>query len=226
MIPRKAIYLLGGVILGVAAITLAAQGVSSLVVTGHAGSARVVTVEGQKYVELDGLARVTGGSLRFNGDQAELTLGGVAAMPAAAAASGSAPAPADTGFSRGFLNAGIEAMSQVREWRSALKNAIESGFPIASNWLDAYKAQARQGLRLASVAASTDADKKAFGLLTAEFNNMSTLSDKYVKMREAMTYIAPDALSNDALDQKILTCARSLGAMASSNQFVDDGSCH
>jgi len=41
-----------------------------------------------------------------------------------------------------------------------------------------------------------------------------------------MTYIAPDALENDPLDKKIVNCAHSLGAMAASGQFHDDGSCH
>jgi len=40
-----------------------------------------------------------------------------------------------------------------------------------------------------------------------------------------LTYIAPDALQQDSLNQKILTCGRSLGAMAASGQFSDNGSC-
>jgi hypothetical protein len=40
-----------------------------------------------------------------------------------------------------------------------------------------------------------------------------------------MTYIDPDSLKSDSLDQKIVTCARSLASMATANQFVDDGSC-
>jgi len=40
------------------------------------------------------------------------------------------------------------------------------------------------------------------------------------------TYMPPDALDNDALDQRILNCAHSLAAMAASGQFVNDASCH
>jgi hypothetical protein len=40
-----------------------------------------------------------------------------------------------------------------------------------------------------------------------------------------MTYISPDGLENDSLNQRIMSCGHSLGAMAASGQFVDDGSC-
>jgi hypothetical protein len=40
-----------------------------------------------------------------------------------------------------------------------------------------------------------------------------------------LTYISPDALKNDELDQRLIACGRSLRSMAASGQFVDDGSC-
>jgi len=116
-------------------------------------------------------------------------------------------------------------MARVREWRAALKNAIERGYPLSENWLATYRAQAQQALRLASVAVNTTADKNALPLLTNEFNKMSKLSDKYLQMTMSMTYIAPNSLDTDPLDQKIRTCAHSLASMATANQFVDDGSC-
>jgi hypothetical protein len=116
-------------------------------------------------------------------------------------------------------------MSQVREWHAALKNAIERAYPLSEEWLGNFKRQAQTSLRQAGVAASTDMDQKAFPLLTNEFNNMAALSDKYLKMSKDMNYIAPNSLSNDPMEQKLLTCGKSLAAMVSSNQFVDDGSC-
>jgi hypothetical protein len=116
-------------------------------------------------------------------------------------------------------------MSLVREWHSALANAIQNGFPLAESWLSQYRIQAQAGLRLASVAASTDSDQSAAQLLNNEFENMKTLSSNYVAARQSLDYIAPDALANDALNQKIVNCGHSLAAMAASGQFVDDGSC-
>jgi hypothetical protein len=88
-----------------------------------------------------------------------------------------------------------------------------------------YRAQASTNLHLASTAVSTASDRSAYQLLSNEFQNMVKLSDKYVNARANMTYISPDALENDSLNQRIVTCGRSLGAMAASGQFVDDGSC-
>jgi hypothetical protein len=206
-----------GVLLLLPLLALLAQQTSSLTIDGQQGQAKVVQIQGKNFVEVDGLARLTGGSIRFAGSQIVLTLPGAA--PAAA------PAQSAQGFSKEFLNTGIEAMAQVREWHAALRNAIERGYPLSAEWLDAFRRNAQQSLRLAGVAATTDMDHKAFPLLTNGFNNMSALSDKYLQMTKSMNYIAPDSLTTDPLDQKLVTCGRSLSSMVSSNQFVDDGSC-
>jgi hypothetical protein len=210
------------------ALCQAAQQNRILVVNGQLGQVTVVQMNGRSYVDLETLARVANGSLSFSGNQITLTLPSSANAPPAAPASTSAtsaPAPANPGFSKAFLKAGIEAMSLVREWHSALANAIQNGFPLAESWLSGYRIQAQAGLRLASVAASTDSDQSAAQLLTNEFENMKTLSSNYVAARQSLDYIAPDALANDALNQKIVNCGHSLAAMAASGQFVDDGSC-
>lgn len=206
--------------LPVLALTLAAQQTSSLVVNGQQGTAQVIQVQGRNYVEVEGLARITNGSINFNGNQIVLTLPGMGGDTSP----DSAPPPT-TGFSKEFMNAGIEAMAQVREWHTALKTAIERGLPITADWLNPYGAQAQQAMRLTSVAINTDADKNIYPFLQNEFNRMKKLSDKYVQMTVSMTYIAPTSLQSDPLDQNIITCARSLASMASANQFIDDGSC-
>jgi hypothetical protein len=206
-------------ILPALALSLAAQQSDSLVVSGQSGSAKVIQVGGHNYVEVESLARLTNSSIRFNGNQIVLSLPGTAEAAAPAA-------PASTpGFSKEFVTAGIEAMARVREWHAALRNAIERGYPLAEDWLAAYNAQALQGVRLANVAVNTAADKNALPFLTNEFNNMGKLSDKYVQMTKSMNYIAPDSLVSDPLDQKIRSCAHALASMATTNQFVDDGSC-
>jgi hypothetical protein len=204
------------------ALSLAAQQSDSLVVSGQSGAAKVIQVGGHNYVEVESLVRLTNSSIRFNGNQIVLSLPGTAEAAASAAPASSASTP---GFSKEFVSAGIEAMARVREWHAALRNAIERGYPLAEDWLAAYNAQALQGIRLANVAVNTAADKNALPFLTNEFNNMSKLSDKYIQMTKSMNYIAPDSLVGDPLDQKIRSCAHSLASMATTNQFVDDGSC-
>ena len=190
----------------------AAKEPRTLIVNGQPEQVTVVQVNGHSYVDLEALARVANGSLGFNGNQITLTLPGVASGPAAV--DPSTNSPADPGLSKGFLKAGIEAMSLVREWHSALANAIQNGFPLAESWLAGYRSQAATALRLASVAASTDSDQSASQLLHNEFENMKTLSNNYVAARQSVEYIAPDALKNDALNQKIINCGHSLAAMA------------
>lgn len=196
-------------------LSLAAQEINSLIFTGHPGSAKVAQIGGRNYVDVEGLAQLTQGSISFNGNQIVMTWPGGAA---------NAPAPT-AGFSKDFVTAGIEEMSEIREWRAALKNAIERSYPLTGDWLTGRRAEAQQALRLASLAVSTTSDKNALPFLTNEFNNMSALSNKYLQMNLVMTYIAPTSLDSDSLNLKITTCAHSLASMATSNQFVDDGSC-
>jgi len=191
------------------------QQTKTLVVEGHPGHAPVIDANGQSCVEIQALASLTNGSLSFSGSQITLTLHG---SPAGQ--------PQSQGFSRDFLSAGIEAMSEIREWRSALQTAVRYGFPPNPDWVNSYRGAATSSVRQASVAASTESDRNAAQLISQELNHMQQLSDKMVSARKNMTYIAPDALDKDPLDKKIINCAHSLEAMAASGQFHDDGSCH
>ncbi len=203
-------------------LVLLAQETSSLLIEGPQGPTRVIQVQGKNYVEVDELARITGGSLRFVGNQIILTLPGSGDTSSQAVQS--APPPA-AGLSKPFLTAGIETMKEILEWHAALKNAIERGYPLSDTWFGNYRRQIRSSLAQTQVAVSRDLDQKAFPLLTNEFNTMNALTDKYLKITVSRDYLAPDSLSSDPLEQKLLTCWQSLASMASSNQFVDDGSC-
>jgi hypothetical protein len=182
----------------------------------------VIQVQGKNYVEVDELARITGGSLRFVGNQIILTLAG--GGDTSAHAEQSAPQPA-AGFSKPFLTAGIETMREILEWHAALKTAIERGYPLSDEWFGNLRRQIQSSLEHAEAVASTDTDQKALPLLVNEFNNMGTLTDRYLRITANRDYIAPESLSSDPLEQKLLTCWHSLESMASSNRFVDDGSC-
>jgi hypothetical protein len=164
------------------------------------------------------------GSLSFKGNEITLTLRAIAASTPTVTPPASQAVNSE--FSKDFLKAGIEAMSVVREWRSALVNAVQNGYPVTDDLVAGYRAQAAKNLRLVSVAVSTDSDRSAFQLLSNEFDNMQKLNDKILAARKNMNYISPDALKDAPLDQQILNCARSLASMAASGQFQDDGSCH
>lgn len=210
------------------AVALASQQSISLVVSGQQGSIAVLQVQGRNYIDIDGLARLTSGSVSYRGNQIVLTLPGMGNNTTGSSNSTNNTANSSshqTGFSKAFLTAGIEYVARIREWHSAFRTAIERSVPLNTGWLDGYKAQARESLNLTSVAVSSDSDKSGYQLLSNLFNNMTTLTANYVQLANSHTYFEPDSLESDPLDQSIVSCGRSLAAMAAARQFIDDGSC-
>jgi len=203
-------------------LALAVQQTTALLIDGRQGQAEVIQLQGKNYVAVDELARITGGSLRFAGSQIILTLPG--SGDASSQALQSAPAP-PLGFSRPFLAAGIETMREILEWNATLKTAIERDYPLSIDWFGNFRRQIQSSLKHTEAAASTDMDREALPLLVNEFNNMGALTDKYLKISASRDYLPADSLNNDPLEQKLFTCWHSLESMASSNQFVDNGSC-
>jgi hypothetical protein len=200
----------------------AAQQTRTLILTGHPGELPVLDMNGRSYVEVEAIAQLVNGSISFRGNQIVLTLSSGSANPTANAPTSP---PAAAGLSRGFISAGIEQMSVIREWRSALTSAVQRGYPVTADWMTTFSAKAQMNLRLVSLAVSTDSDRSALQLLTNEFNNMKKLSDRFVEANQSQTYMPTDSLDNDPLDQSIVSCGHSLASMAASGQFVNDGSC-
>jgi hypothetical protein len=206
------------------ALAQAVQQNLMLIVNGRTGVVTIVQLNGRSYVEIEALARVASGSLSFKGNQITLTF--PASSESTVPALSPATEPANQGFSREFLRAGIEEMSAIREWRSVLTNAVEHGYPISEDWLTVYRNQAAKNLTLASVATSTDSDRDALGLLTNEFNNMHRLSNTILESHKSMDYVSPTTLTDDPLDQRIMNCAHSLASIVAGGQFQDVTSCH
>src|SRR5882724_6722793 len=208
----------------------------TLLVTGRTGELAIVEMNERLYVEIQALAQLTNSSLSFSGNRMVLTLPASSARMESAPSSPASSAlpepaasggrPAEVGFSKEFIRAAIEEMSIVREWRSTLTNAVHHGYPVMDDWIANFRAEARKSLRLVQVATSTESDRNAFVLLTNVFNHMNKLSDRFLEANRTRTYISPDALNNDPLDQSILNCAHALAAMAANGQFVDEASCH
>ena len=192
---------------------------STLTITGHAGEAQILQVGGKSYVEIETLARMTQGTLSFNATKTTLTLASSAADAQAP------PPPAKTGFSMTFVQAGIEEMSLIREWRSAIFNAVQSNVPVSEDWVFRHHRLAEKNLSLTSAAASTDDDRSALPLLSAEFDNMQKLSEQYMVLRKKSAFISPDYI-DAALEEQILTCARNFVSMTESHEFQDQASCH
>ncbi|MHB8501398.1 MAG: hypothetical protein ACYDCG_00500 [Candidatus Acidiferrales bacterium] len=210
----------GAVVLPGMVLSQGAEENRTLMISGQAGEAPVVKRQGKSYVELEALAKLTHGSLSFSGNQITLTMPGFPANTATTVAGEKSE------FSSEFLKAAIEELATIREWRIALTNAVQSGIPIGDDWIAVYRGPALRNLRLTSVAASSDADRKAYQLLSNEYDKMKTLSDRFVAAHSAQNYTPLDALKNDPMNEQILSCTRSLAAMAANGKYADDGSCH
>jgi len=194
----------------------------TLSVAGYPGQVPIIQVNGRSYVEIESLARLTSSSMSFRGKQIILTLSASVSNPA----SPEINPPVQSGFSKEFLRASIEGMTAIREWRIAIVNAVQGTFPVTDDWVAGYRRTADSKLALTSAAIATDSDRSGFALLSNEFSKMQTLSDRYLALRKSLTYIAPDSLDKDLLDQQILSCAHGLSSFAVSSQFEDVPACH
>lgn len=222
---RIAILAGAGVLQGAGLAHTQQQPSSTFTVVGHSGNARVIQKDGHSYVDVEGLARITGGTVGFHGSQIVFTLPAPLVRPAVTAPA-SAP-PEKTGFSRDFLRAGIEGMSQVREWRAAIENAVRTNNPVEDSWVAPLRRASETSIALAASTAATDSDRKAVPLLQNQLNNMRQLSDRLLDLRRSLTFVGTDLLDNDPMDQRILACAQGLAAIAvPGGQFEDVAACH
>jgi hypothetical protein len=193
---------------------------ATFTVKGYPGNAPVIQVNGKSYVEIDSLARLTNGSVSFQANQITLTLPTPVANPAVV----QTERPAR--LSKGLLQAGIEEMAVIGEWRTVIVNAVQNNNPVAEDSLDGYRRNADSKLALASTTVVTDPERDLIVFLKNEFTNMQKLSAQYLAMRKSLTYIAPDSLDNDPLNQQIQNCAQGLAPLIASGQFQDAAACH
>jgi hypothetical protein len=202
-----------------------------LVVNGHEGQAEVIQKDGRPYVDLQSLAQIANASLSYKQDRIIFSIGGTETHHSTSEAPVTPSSPVkETELSPTFMRAGIEQVATMREWASTMAYAVQNGYHITEDWAANYREQAANDLRLASGAATSDADHNALQLLTSEFELVREWSNKLVEARKTMDTakyaMSPDALRNEALSQKIITCGRFLAQMLGSSSYQDDPSCH
>jgi len=221
-VPRS--FVVGAPLLLVLMISAQSQrGAETFSIDAYSGEAKVVRSQGRVFVDAEDLARITGGSLRFEGSRIILTL------PSNAPSTNDN----DAGFSRPFMRAAIEAMASIREWGGWLMMTVQHGYPVenglAGNTLGAYQSRAADNIAMASAATSTDSDRRGLELLRIEFSNLQAWSDRFVEARRSASAAdittSENAMNHDAEAQKILRCGQFLAQMFASGTFQDDGTC-
>jgi hypothetical protein len=204
----------------------------NVVVNGQSGKADVIDQNGRLFVDVSALASIGKGSVSFGGPGIVLILPAGASGTASSSASPAATAqPANSSaLSQEFMKAAIEEIARLREWATTLASAIRGGYGVTDEWVNGYRDQASQSLQLAEAEASTDGDRNAVQLLRSVFNLVQQWSDQLVAAKKSMDTAkyttSPNALREDPLSQKLITCGHFLTQMLGSATFHDDASCH
>ena len=200
----------------------------SLSVQGYSGQATVVRSQGHVFVDVQDLARITNGSLSFNGGNLVLTVPGCEASERGDGEADKA------GFSRSFMKAAIEAMGSIREWGGILQATVQDRYPVGTpmtgNTIIAYQERAADSVALATAAASADSDYRGLELLKNEFNNLKAWTDRFFQARKSLTAehmtLSESPLQDDDQAQKIVRCGQFLAQMFPAGSFQDDAVCH
>ncbi len=206
----------------------------NVMVNGQNGTAAVIDQNGRLFVDVSALASIGKGSVSFSGPGIALTFPPVASHSTTAGNTEPPAAPSEpansSALSQNFMKAGIEEFGRLREWATTLASAIRGGYGVTDEWVNGYRDQASQSLQLADAAATTDGDRNAAQLLHHSFDLVQQWSDKLVAAKKSMDTAkyttSPNALREDPLSQKIITCGRFLSQMLGSATFQDDASCH
>lgn len=220
----------------------AQKSATTFVVNGKTVDAQVVDIDGRSYVDVDSLtqiALITNGSITVEPNRIVMTIpapatnaSGNAAGTATAAATApadTAPPPALQGLSKEFVTVGIGDLAEMREWRGAIATMITYGLAVSDAWANGYHDRAQDGLTQATIAAATDDDRQALGLLQNEFNTLAQWSSDALAQRQALNgakTIDPNSLQNDQTLAKINTCGEFLSGMLLSGMFSDNATCH
>jgi hypothetical protein len=214
-----------GMALSVAGV-LFAQSVTDkkLLINGKAAGT-ILQVNGHSYVDIETVAKLMNGSLAFEPNQIVLTIPPSNAGTGAAAAT---PAQNTEEISKGFASAAIAALADMREWKGAVGTMVTFGLAVSGAWAHTYHEQAETSLAQASVAASSNSDRKALQLLNNEYNSLSQWASSVAAARQALNGAMttdPNALQNDPALAKISKCDAFLSSMVVSRVFADDSSC-
>jgi hypothetical protein len=205
----------------------------NVIVNGQSGKAEMIDQNGRLFVDVLALATIGKGSVSFSGSGIILEFPAVAsgAMTADTAEPRAASRPPNSSsLSQEFMKAGIEEIARLREWATTLASAIRGGYGVTDEWVNGYRDQASQSLQLADAAASTDGDRNAAQLLRSAFDLVQQWSDQLVAAKKSMDTAkyttSPNALREDPLSRKLITCGHFVTQMLGSGTFRDDASCH
>jgi hypothetical protein len=214
-----------GAVLSLAVVLLAQRTPKTLVVNGKVMGTTVLQVDGRSYVDIETLAQLTNGSVKFESTRVVLTI--PEARPASTAVA-VAPPQAVPGLTKEFASVAINALGNMKEWKAALETMVTYGLAVSPRWAQDYRDRAKTSLSEASIAATSSSDHNALQLLNHQFASLakwaSDLSAERRDLNGART-VDPDSLRTDQALAKISDCDRFLNSMLVRGSYVDGSGC-
>jgi hypothetical protein len=194
-----------------------------LLINGKSTNAVVVDVDGHTYIDVETLAQLTNGSVKFEPDQVVLTI------PDGNSDANSPQESQTAKLSKDFASAALSTLSEMTEWKAVLGTLVKFGLAVDNSWAQIYHERVQLSLDQTSVAASTDADRNALELLDTQFANLAKWESAVIKERQDLNgarTVAPNSLENDPVLTKFSNCRRFLSGMLGSRILADNPSCN
>ena len=192
-----------------------------LLVNGKSTTVVVLQVDGHSYIDIETLAQITNGSVKFEPNQIVLII------PNSNFDSNSPQAtPA---LSKDFASAAIATLAEMKEWKGVLGTMVTFGLAVDGSWAQIYHERVQTSMQQATVAASTNADHNALQLLSIQFANLAKWESTLVAERQnhnGERTVAPNSLQDDPVLTKFSSCGRFLTTMLGSGIFSDNPSCN
>jgi hypothetical protein len=208
--------LLGGVLLAQRAPD------KRLFINGKSTNVAVLQLNGHSYIDVETVAQITNGSVKFGPNQVALTI------PNTDFDAGSQQDSARL-LSKDFASSAISTVAEMKEWKGTLGTLVKFGLAVDDSWAQVYHERVQESLQQTSIAASTNADRSALQLLNNQFANLAKWESVVIAERQNLNgarTVAPDSLQNDPVLAKFSNCGRFLIGMLGSGIFADSPSCN
>jgi hypothetical protein len=155
-----------GSVLSLGGVLFAQRGPDKkLLVNEKTTNAVILQVDGHSCLDVEALAQITNGSVKFEANQVLLTI---------PHANFDANIPQATpGLSKDFASAAIATLAEMKEWKGALGTMVTFGLAVDGSWAQIYHERVQTSLEQATVAASTNSDHNALQLLNTQYANLA-----------------------------------------------------
>ncbi len=191
-----------------------------LFVNGKSTNVAVLQVNGRSYIDVETVAQITNGSVKFGPNQVALTIPNT---------DFDASSPQDNArLSKDFASSAISTVAEMKEWKGTLGTLVKFGLAVDDSWAQVYHERVQESLQQTTIAASTNADRNALQLLNTQFANLAKWESAVIAERQNLNgarTVAPDSLQNDPVLTKFSNCGRFLIGMLGGGIFADNPSC-